>query len=643
LIAAAVAPGAASFVATQPLAIVASVDADGQPWCSALVGPRGSFQVTEPNIVTLSRAARASSADPLWDNLGGDPRVGLLFIDPGTRRRYRVNGQIEDAGADPLVVRVAEAYPNCPQYIQRRHLVVAVDEPENGAVQTGVTLTASEQQLLASSDTLFVSSCHPEGELDASHRGGNPGFVSVLDDRTLRVPDYAGNSMFNTLGNLRLEPRAGLLVVDFGAGEVLQVAGSAEVDLDAAAEVSGGSGRAWTFTVSSWRRAPLGATLHAELLDYSPFNPPVAPLADEPNPAPAGYRPLRVTAKVAESHTALSLHLAPVDGKLPHWRAGHFLPIAVYPPGSRDPVLRTYTISSVPSDRAVRLTVQRELAQDPGLPPGVASSFLHEGIGPGDELLAGPPRGEFTLDDSQRPLVFLSAGIGITPMLAMLRELAAAASPREVTFIHSARSALDRPFSRELGELAGALDHARVYLVNTGERDRRIDAGWLRQVLPFDDYVFYLCGPQLFMQTIYDALSDAGVRDTDVHAEAFGPAALSRRLDRRAADGLPLAEAEAGSKEAAEAATVIFGKSGVQAEWSPQAGTLLSLAEASGIRAPYSCRAGACQTCAVGLVDGEVAYPVEPVVVVPEGQVLTCSAVPRRASDDTPPTIRLDL
>ena len=272
-----VVPGAVRFIESLSVAIVASVDRDGQPWCSALIGPRGSFAVPEPGIVTLQRQARSSGADPLSENLRHDRRVGLLFIDPGTRRRYRVNGRVQDADADPLTVEVAEAYPNCPKYIQRRHLRFV---PETSAAQNHVSvgrkLRRQQQELLAAADTLFLASGNPSGELDASHRGGAPGFVSVLDERRLWVPDYTGNSMFNSLGNLRLEPSAGLLVLDLDRGESLQLTGTVALDLAADPRATGGTGRAWTFTVHSSRQARLGARLRAELLEYSPHNPPLS-------------------------------------------------------------------------------------------------------------------------------------------------------------------------------------------------------------------------------------------------------------------------------------------------------------------------------------------------------------------------------
>jgi uncharacterized protein len=266
-------PNAAAFIARQELAIVASIDGDGRPWCSALVGRPGSFTAPEVSRVALARAGGRPD-DPLQANLRRDSRVGVLFIELGSRRRYRVNGQVPDHDADPLVVEVREAFPNCPKYISRRHLVVGRPDPASPAVEVGTRLGETERRIIAAADTFFVASANPTGNLDASHRGGRPGFVQLRDDQ-LWIPDYRGNSMFNTLGNLAINPAAGLLFIDFAGNEILQLAGTTAIDLDAddSGSDTGGTGRAWTFTPTSWRRASLAAKLQAEFLDFSPHNP----------------------------------------------------------------------------------------------------------------------------------------------------------------------------------------------------------------------------------------------------------------------------------------------------------------------------------------------------------------------------------
>jgi hypothetical protein len=266
-------PNAVGFIARQELAIAATIEGNGRLWCSALVGPSGSFTAPDPTRLVLERSASRPD-DPLWRNLHDDSRIGMLFIEIGSRRRYRVNGRVADPDGDALVVEVSEAFPNCPKYISRRHLVVGPAGADDTPAEVGTRLGDAERRIIAGADTCFVASANPEGNLDASHRGGRPGFVEVRDDG-LWIPDYPGNGMFNTLGNLTVHPAAGLLFIDFAGDETLQLTGTTAIDLDAGDSDggTGGTSRAWTFTPTSWRRAPLARRLRAELLDLSPHNP----------------------------------------------------------------------------------------------------------------------------------------------------------------------------------------------------------------------------------------------------------------------------------------------------------------------------------------------------------------------------------
>lgn len=268
-------PGAVGFIGRQELAVVASIDAGGQPWASALIGPAGSFAVANLARLTLARAAGRPD-DPLWANLRSDARVGLIFIEVASRKRYRVNGRTPDPGADPLVVDVEETLGNCPKYITRRHLVVGPPGNQPSPAETGSRLGDAERRIIAGADMCFVASANPSGQLDASHRGGRPGFVQWRGGpEELWIPDYRGNSMFNTLGNLAVHPAGGLLFIDFAGRQTLQLTGTAAIDLSAegAAADTGGTRRAWTFTPTGWRRAPIPGRLEAEILDLSPFNP----------------------------------------------------------------------------------------------------------------------------------------------------------------------------------------------------------------------------------------------------------------------------------------------------------------------------------------------------------------------------------
>jgi hypothetical protein len=218
--------------------------------------------------------------DPLWQNLDHGRQVGILVISPATRRRLRINGHMTVNTPDLLVVDVEESFANCPKYIQRRDIEVsAAGQGDSSPAESNslTQLTAEDRKLLQRTDTLFVTSAHPERGLDSSHRGGNPGFVEVLaentEDSTLRIPDYPGNSMFNTIGNFLTDPHAGLAVPDFEHHRVLQLTGKVEVFWGQPNGTDGDTGRSWIFHITEVRRARIPAAVHSHFLDYSPFNP----------------------------------------------------------------------------------------------------------------------------------------------------------------------------------------------------------------------------------------------------------------------------------------------------------------------------------------------------------------------------------
>lgn len=283
----AVPPAPASFLAQQRMLVVASVDHAGAPWASLIFGPEGFVSTSDGEIVRLDRArAQVSPADALLGNLRVGGMLGLLAIELGSRRRYRVNGFVSSLSEDHVELSVREAYVNCPKYIQRRHLSESDQPPQaSPAVVSGSVLDLERLALISRADTMFVASSHPTRGADASHRGGEPGFLEVRDERTLRVPEYAGNGLYNTLGNLVVSSQAGLAVVDFDAGRVLQLSGFATVVLDVpradppddagrASAAAALTGRYWDFTVTRWSELSLPKTFRWELLDRSPFNPP---------------------------------------------------------------------------------------------------------------------------------------------------------------------------------------------------------------------------------------------------------------------------------------------------------------------------------------------------------------------------------
>jgi len=268
-----IAPGALEFLRSQRFAVVASVAAAGDVWASSLSGPPGFLSAIDPH--TLAIDASPAADDPLADALRVGARLGMVVMDFAARRRMRVNGHVVRTGR-PLLVGTDQVYVNCPKYIQRREPArdsssVALAAPS----RQGTGLGAAELAWIEAADTFFVASAHPSAGADASHRGGSPGFVRVRDERTLRWPDYAGNTMFQTLGNLAVSPSAGLLFIDFERGDTLQLSGRARVVWDAG-QLNGyaGAERLVEFSVDRWIARAGAAPRGYRLIEPSPFNPP---------------------------------------------------------------------------------------------------------------------------------------------------------------------------------------------------------------------------------------------------------------------------------------------------------------------------------------------------------------------------------
>ncbi|GAB4545742.1 MAG: pyridoxamine 5'-phosphate oxidase family protein [Pleurocapsa sp.] len=270
--------GAFNFIKQQTMIILGSEDARGNVWASVLFGYPGFIQAANPQTLELNlKQVFQHSQEPFWANIHGKDRVGILLIELASRRRLRINGIISQITSEKLCLSVLESYPNCPKYIQRRHFSVSFDEIPKQLSQnhSGTILTSQQQEWIKSADTFFVASNHPTRGLDASHRGGNPGFVQIINNRTLRIPDYRGNSMFNTLGNFVVNPHAGLIFIDFERSRTLQLIGQAKIlwNLDNSVDPTGGTNRYWNFEVEGWLETSLPIKLHSEFLDYSPYNP----------------------------------------------------------------------------------------------------------------------------------------------------------------------------------------------------------------------------------------------------------------------------------------------------------------------------------------------------------------------------------
>jgi uncharacterized protein len=264
---------AREFLAGLRLLFAGSTDPDGRVWCSLLTGPAGF--VSTPDERTLAISARPAEHDPLARALVDGPApVGLLGIEPQTRRRMRVNGTAE-LFPRGLWVTAEQVFSNCPKYIARRDVEAEAEPVAPRGAEHRTALNEADRRLIAAADTFVIATAGPHGSADASHRGGSPGFLAVHDDRRLSFPDYAGNNMYLTLGNIAANPRAGLLLVDWTTGDTLQLSGRATVDWSPErAAARPGAQRVVDFAVERVLRTAGALPLRWVLEERSRFNPP---------------------------------------------------------------------------------------------------------------------------------------------------------------------------------------------------------------------------------------------------------------------------------------------------------------------------------------------------------------------------------
>jgi predicted pyridoxine 5'-phosphate oxidase superfamily flavin-nucleotide-binding protein len=274
----AVPPVAAEFLAQQHMLAVAAVAEDGLVWASVLTGSPGFLTVPRDDVLDI--AARPAAGDPLATVLARPASVGTLAIEPATRRRSRLNGRSTPT-PDGLHVQLDQVFANCPKYIQQREVVALRPAEGDGGgrldAQVGDRLSAHHRRWIERADTFFIGTTDGEGGVDASHRGGNPGFVQVVGPDRFRFPDYRGNSMYMTLGNLQLQPAAGFVFVDWDTGAALQVSGRAVVHFDVPEEARmPGALRVIDVVVTRVVEVPRAVPLVWGEATPSRFNPDVA-------------------------------------------------------------------------------------------------------------------------------------------------------------------------------------------------------------------------------------------------------------------------------------------------------------------------------------------------------------------------------
>jgi predicted pyridoxine 5'-phosphate oxidase superfamily flavin-nucleotide-binding protein len=269
--------GALNFIRQQQMAILSTRHSDGHRWASVVFGPKGFLEPSDRESLHIAvPAGERDASDPLWQNLQSDTRLGLLVIELANRRRLRISGDAHVTDNE-ILLNVTQSFPNCPKYITKRELEVElVESPEvKPKVSEGTSLLPRLHKIIAAADVLFLATGHERRGNDASHRGGSPGFVEVINKNTLRIPDYPGNGLFNSLGNVVGDPQVGLLFPDFEHGRQIQLTAIAKIlwDQPDPEGKTGGTNRFVEFTISRWLERPLPARLKSAVVSYSPYNP----------------------------------------------------------------------------------------------------------------------------------------------------------------------------------------------------------------------------------------------------------------------------------------------------------------------------------------------------------------------------------
>ena len=349
---------------------------------------------------------------------------------------------------------------------------------------------------------------------------------------------------------------------------------------------------------------------------------------EEQAPAWPGFRQMRVANLHKESDSVTSFVLEPIDGQpLPVFRAGQFVVLRLLVDPGKPRILRSYSLSDLPGADHLRISVKSELN-------GIGSSFLCNRAREGDVLDVSAPRGSFTLRPGQNPVVLLSAGVGVTPVMSMLHSLAAERSQREIWWIYGARNRVDHPFAEESRSLLKQLSRGRGYIVYSRpaatdqvgadfDAPGHIDTALLEKIGVSQSSDFYLCGPTSFLQNMRDGLRNWGVPAGNVYMEIFGALESITPGMAQVVHTPHLPQGPPGSGP-----PVSFARSGIIAAWDPKFASLLELAEACDVPVRWSCRSGVCHTCMTGLIGGSIIYNPEPLERPAPGNVLVCCSQP---------------
>jgi len=377
-------------------------------------------------------------------------------------------------------------------------------------------------------------------------------------------------------------------------------------------------------------RSSFEALLQSQTTGARSGNAGLAPTAAA-HPAAPGFRPLAVTAIDRESADVFSLTMQSPDGQpLPTALPGQYVVLRLTRTIGGTALFRSYSLSGPLSAERYRISVKVE-------PNGVAGTYLRQHVRVGDALDVSSPRGSFILQSAERPVVLLSAGIGATPVLAMLHALTAARTARQVIWLHAARDGQHHPFAAEVRHLMLALTHGRSYVCYSrpDSRDRvgegfdasgRLSRSVFEEVGVPREADVYLCGPTRFMADMKEALAAVGIAPERVHIELFN----GSEPGTPGVVGAATRPAHVPQDDANTGPLVSFARSGIAAHWKPSCRSILELAEACDVPVRWACRTGVCHNCEAGLVSGAVVYGPEPLEKPADGNLLICCSQPIR-------------
>ena len=349
-----------------------------------------------------------------------------------------------------------------------------------------------------------------------------------------------------------------------------------------------------------------------------------------------GFRKFELRGKILEAEGICSFYFAPHDGKpLPPFNPGQYLTFKLNIPNEDKPLIRCYSLSDSPNHPDYyRVTVKRETAprDQPNLPDGKSSTYFHHVLNPDDIIDVKAPSGHFYLDtEHQNPVVLIGGGIGITPVLSMLNTITAMDSQREVWFFYGARDGSELIMRDHFSQIAQQMPNVKLNICLSRPRKEdqlgidfhhksRVSVALFKELLPSNNFDYYICGPAPLMDSLTSDLYDWGVPKNKVHFEAFGPATVKSVRDT---------QSEPASASTDKQLTIELKRSGKQIPWSTSSGSILECVEAAGAELDSGCRAGNCGACEVAIIGGAVDYPNEPGAPVEAGNCLTCVAIPK--------------